>query len=193
MAKVSKRRTPRTAMPRGSSPTPTRASGAVLKIASPSRPTTPANSYTSKAVPVEFAGPVHRYESADLEILGIDHSGASYEGRIFFNNPKANAATPQTLDQGYAGSFHIFGHGGCFGDEGHCDIPSLRDTYDYRDASPLVPMKARVPVTAALKHYAKTNSEITVTVVPVVTAANDLCDIKNVFRFERMRFLTYNS
>lgn len=163
------------------------------RITSPVRSTTPANTYTSKPVSLEFAGPSHRFESADLEILGIDHSQASYEGRVFFNNRKADASTPKTLDQGYAGSFYIFGHGGCYGDVGHCEINKPLDGYDFRDSHPLRPTQARLPVTAALKQLAKSNSEVSITVVPVVSAANELCDTKNVFRFEQMRFLTYNA
>jgi len=166
---------------------------AELKITSPVRPSTPANSYTSKPVSLEFAGPNHRFESADLEILGIDHSQASYEGRVFFNNPKADASTPKTLAHGYAGSFYIFGHGGCFGDVGHCEINERLDAYDLRAANPLRPTLARVPVTAALKQFAKSHAEISITVVPVVSSATALCDTKNVFRFQQMRFLTYNA
>jgi hypothetical protein len=163
------------------------------RITSLFRPTTPANTYTSKPVSIEFADPSHRFTSADLEILGIDHSQSSYEGRVFFNNPKANADTPMTLDQGYAGSFYIFGHGGCFGNVGHCDINKPLDAYDHRSPSPLTPTLARVPVTDALKQYAKSTSKISITIVPVVSAANDLCDIKNVFHFDQMRFLSYNA
>ena len=163
------------------------------RFASPVRPRTPANTYTSKPVSIDFAGPDHRFTSADLEILGIDHSQASYEGRVYFNNPKADAGTPKTLAQGYAGSFYIFGHGGCFGDVGHCEINERLDAYDLRDPHPLRPTLARVPVTAALKQFAKSHAEISITIVPVVSAATELCDTKNVFRFERMRFLTYNA
>jgi len=47
-------------------------------------------------------------------------------------------------------------------------------------------------ITAALRQMAKSKQQITITVVPVVSAANELCDTKNVFRCQRMRFLTYN-
>jgi hypothetical protein len=172
---------------------PKRAAPAEPTITSPIRPTTPANTFTSKPVSIDFAGPTHRFEAANLEILDIDHSQASYEGRVFFNNPKANASTPKTLDHGYAGSFYIFGHGGCFGDVGHCEINEKLDSYDYRDSHPLQPTQARIPVTAALKQYAKTHSQISITIVPVVSAANKLCDTKNVFHFRQMRFLTYDA
>jgi hypothetical protein len=182
MAKKAKKR----AAASGRSSTPPK------RVGPPSRPKPGANTYTSKPVTIDFAGPSHRLSSADLEIIGIYHGEASYEGRIYFNNPKADARTPRTLEHGYAGAFHVFGHGGCFGDVGHCDISGHRDPFDLRDPHPLMPISKRVSVTDALKYYARSNRPITITVVPVISAANELCDTKNVFRFEQMRFLSYN-
>ena len=61
----------------------------------PKRGTRQAKTYTSKPVPIDFAGPEHRYVRSDLEIYGIYHGGPSYEGRIFLNNPKADQTTPR--------------------------------------------------------------------------------------------------
>jgi len=166
--------------------------GVPKRIGPPSRPKTPANTYTTKPVAIDFADSSHRMNGADLEISGIHHGEASYEGRIYFNNPKAEAGTPKTLEHGYAGSFYVFGHGGCFGDVGHCEINGSRDPFDLRDPHPLAPITKRVSVTEAVKYFARTSRPVTVTVVPVVSAANELCDTKNVFRFEQMRFLSYN-
>ncbi len=33
----------------------------------------------------------NKFNRADLNFYGVDHSGYSYEARIFFNNPKATA------------------------------------------------------------------------------------------------------
>ncbi len=159
----------------------------------PARAARPAKTFTSKPVGIEFAGPEHRFARADLEISGIFHGEASYEGRIFLNNPSADASTPRALENGYAGSFHIFGHGGCLGDPGHCEVNEhTREAYDFRPPHPLTPAKKRVTVTNALREVAKHSKEATVTIVPVVTAANELCDTENVFRCEDMRFVTYN-
>src|SRR6185436_18305022 len=54
---------------------------------------------------------------ADLVFYGVDHAGPSYEARVFINNPNADADTERVDEQGYAGSFSVFGHNGCFGDE----------------------------------------------------------------------------
>lgn len=162
-------------------------------IGPPIRPDTAGDIFTSPPVDIGFAGPEHRLARADLEIQGIYHGEASYEGRIFLNNPKADATTPKTIASGYAGSFNIFGHGGCIGDPGHCEInESNRDPFDVRSPHPLTPAKKRISVTAALKEIAKTTDRATVTIVPVVTAANALCDTKNVFRCEGLKFVSYN-
>jgi hypothetical protein len=162
-------------------------------LGAPRRGTKPAKIFTSPPVDIEFATPDHRYSRADLEIRGIYHGEASYEGRVFLNNPGATAQTGKTLSNGYAGSFHIFGHGGCLGDEGHCEVhEDHRDPYDFRNPHPLTPARKVVTVTTALREIAKTATTVTVTVVPVVSAANELCDEENVFRCEDMRFLTYN-
>lgn len=47
-------------------------------------------------------------------------------------------------------------------------------------------------VTTALREIAKSNKAVTITVVPVVTAVNELCDAENVFRCENIQFVTYN-
>jgi hypothetical protein len=159
----------------------------------PTRGKHPAKTYTSKPVPIDFAGPEHRYVRVDLEIYGIFHGEASYEGRIFFNNPEASESTPRTPENGYAGSFYIFGHGGCLGDPGHCEVNEHnREDYDFRAPHPLTPAKKKVTVTDRLREIAKSSKTATITVVPVVTATNELCDDDNVFRFENMRLVSYD-
>jgi hypothetical protein len=159
----------------------------------PTRGKHPAETYTSKPVPIGFAGPEHRYVRVDLEIYGIFHGEASYEGRIFFNNPEASESTPRTPEDGYAGSFYIFGHGGCLGDPGHCEVNEHnREDYDFRAPHPLTPAKKKVTVTERIREIAKTSKTVTITVVPVVTATNELCNNDDVFRFENMRFVSYD-
>src|SRR2546421_7304784 len=173
-----------------SSGTGTQPSGS---LSAPRRVTTPSKTFSSPPVPIDFAGPDHRFNRIDLEIHGIFHGEASYEGRIFFNNPNADRNTPRTAENGYAGSFHIFGHGGCLGDPGHCEVNEHgREPYDFRPPHPLTPAAKRVVVTDVLRELGRTTQEVTITVVPVVTAANELCDTDNVFRCENMRFISYN-
>jgi len=125
---------------------------------------------------------------ADLVFYGVDHSGPSYEARIFINAPDATADTPRD-DPRYAGSFCIFGHGGCFGDVGHCDVPTdPRDPFDLRPPHQLVPAAKTVIVTDAFKRLvARDDETMTVTVVAVVPGAGK----HDVLSFDTVRLLTY--
>ena len=76
--------------------------------------------FVANPLTVTLTAPGESYYRADLEFHGVDHSKASFEGRLFINNPDAGPDTP-TDDDELRGSFWIFGHGGCAGDEGHCE------------------------------------------------------------------------
>ena len=137
-------------------------------------------------------------ERADLIFYGVDHSGLSYEARIFLNRPEANAETQGSDEAGYAGSFHIFGHGGCFGDVGHCDVPSgPQPAHDLRLVHPLTPDTKTVVITEALKRVrAKGGDTFTVTVVAQVYDPGPLPlgrDLKEPLLFDRLTLLTYDS
>ncbi len=125
---------------------------------------------------------------ADLVFYDVDHSGASYEARIFINAPDADADTPRD-DPRYAGSFHIFGHGGCFGDVGHCDVPTgPRDPFDMRSPHQLVPASKTVVITDAFKRIVGPQDE-TMTVTVVAFAPGDTPN--DVLQFDAVRLLTY--
>ena len=62
------------------------------------------------------------FSRADLVFFGLEHGGPSVEVRIFFNAPDADESTPTTDEAGFVGLFSIFGHGGCFGDEGQLQV-----------------------------------------------------------------------
>ena len=124
---------------------------------------------------------------ADLVFYDVDHSGASYEARIFINSPDADADTPRDHPN-YAGSFHIFGHGGCYGDVGHCVVPTERDPFDLRPPHQLVPASKTVVITDAFKRIVGPQDEtMTVTVVALVPGDTP----NDVLQFETIRLLTY--
>ena len=124
---------------------------------------------------------------ADLVFYGVDHSGPSYEARIFLNAPDATVDTPRE-DPHYAGSFCIFGHGGCFGDVGHCDVPDEVDPFDLRPPHQLIPAAKTVIVTEAFARVVAPEDEtMTVTVVAIVPGASR----HDVLRFDTVRLLTY--
>ncbi|MGH4022790.1 MAG: hypothetical protein ACRDT0_26850 [Pseudonocardiaceae bacterium] len=114
----------------------------------------------------EGATPFNR---ADVVFTGVDHSGISYDVRLFLNNPDATASTPRTAEHGYAGRFTIFGHGGCYGDEGHCDVAVVpADPAGMRPPHPLTPQDTYVTITGALRRLLADNGTLqTVTLVPV--------------------------
>ncbi|MDQ6816113.1 MAG: hypothetical protein M3018_01735 [Actinomycetota bacterium] len=124
---------------------------------------------------------------ADLVFYGVDHSGPSFEARVFLNNPEADQSTPRDPDHGYAGSFHIFGHGGCFGEDGHCDVAAAtREPLDLRPAHQLTPATKSVIVTEALRRHAG-EASLRITVVGVASDQPDADPL----RFERLSLLTY--
>jgi hypothetical protein len=149
----------------------------------------PAMKVTSPEITIP--DPEREFSRADIEFEGIDHSGSSYEGRVFLNNPDADADTECLPENGYAGSFHIFGHGGCFGDEGHCDV-QMRDPYDPRPVHPLWSGRKVVIATDAIRQVAASGEPFTVTVVPVVTSATEKTkDDEDVLKFEMLSVVTY--
>jgi tyrosinase len=106
---------------------------------------------------------------ADLTFYGLDHSGPSYEVRVFFNRPDADADTPLTAEAGFAGRFTVFGHGGCFGEQGHCDVRPPVSVFDRRPPHQLVPAVRVLTVTEAIAGLIRDDAAtVTVTAVPVV-------------------------
>jgi hypothetical protein len=112
------------------------------------------------------------YSRADIEIEGLDHGGSSYEGRVYVNNPEANQDTEPSAGNGYAGSYYVFGHGGCYGDQGHCDVVP-RSPYDPRPPHGLTPTRKVVVATDAIRQAAAKKEPLTVTVVPVLMSTTD--------------------
>jgi hypothetical protein len=155
-------------------------------------------SYSSPIVAKRYVGPSvslkkldRAFYRADIEFHGVEHAEASYEARVYLNNLDADEKTDTTLAQGYAGAFHVFGHGGCFGDVGHCDIRDPRRPYDPRPSHPLTPAVKVVIASDAIRKALAAGDEVTVTVVPIVTGATEQCDLENVLKFERLRIVTY--
>ena len=99
---------------------------------------------------LELPSPEHTFKRADLLFYGLDHSGPSYEGQVFFDARSVGAEADST-HRAYVGSFFLFGHGGCFGDRGHCDIPTERDPFDLRPPHQLEPAVRILTVTDAVK------------------------------------------
>jgi tyrosinase len=144
---------------------------------------------TSPAIDLADIAP--EFSRADIEFEGLDHSGSTYEGRVFLNNADADEDTETTLDNGYAGSYYIFGHGGCFGDEGHCDVKP-RSVYDPRPPHALWPTRKTVVATEAVRKAIEAGEPMTITVVPVVLATTDMVpEDEELPKFELVSVITY--
>jgi hypothetical protein len=136
---------------------------------------------------LELPSPEHAYKRADLLFYGIDHSGPSYEAQVFMA-ARGIGGEPDRGHRAYVGSYFIFGHGGCFGDVGHCDIPARRDEFDLRPAHQLEPATRIVTVTDALTAMLQqglTEAKVTVVAHTEGRASND------VLSFSTIRLATY--
>lgn len=141
--------------------------------------------------PIEIPGAERAdFSRADIVFEKVDHSGESFTAHVFLNNPDADEHTPLDGDNGYAGSFGIFGHGGCAGDEGHCDLPEdQNDPEDQRLLHPLTPHTKVVRVTSALKQIP--GPTVQVTVVPVLPG-EDAPQREDVLFFESFDLTIYD-
>src|SRR3954453_376106 len=134
--------------------------------------------------PIELPDPEVPFVRADLVFYGIDHSGDSFEAQIFFSDRAGSGPD----DPAYAGTFYMFGHGGCFGDVGHCDIPQHIDRFDLRPPHQLLPATRVVTVTETVRHLVEAGEKA----VPVTVVARTAGERSNkVLQFEMVRLLSY--
>ena len=157
------------------------------------------------AEPITLAGlevPAHPeagvdFDHADLQFHQVDHSGHSYEVRVYLNNHDATEQTGREPGDGYAGSFYIFGHGGCYGEEGHCDPKRRGDhAFDLRLPHPLEPTMKSLEITDSLKRLRDGGaSQLDVTLVPI-TASGDVPaagPIHDKLKLESVSLVTYET
>lgn len=125
------------------------------------------------------------FERAYLELSGIDTKGATFVGRVFFNNPDANENTPTNAENGYVGSFSVFGHGGCIGQEGHCQArPGTRE-FDYRPKKVTDDGVAQVAITDGLRKVLQEGTDVSFQIVPVILSAPEGCDTQKPLKFKQ--------
>jgi hypothetical protein len=147
--------------------------------------------YKATSPPIDLDQVGKEFSRADIAFHGLDHSGSSYEGRVFVNNADADEHTEPTLENGYAGSYYIFGHGGCYGDEGHCDVQP-RDPYDPRPPHDLWPTRKDVIATDAIRQAVSAGPTMTITVVPVGVQSTDRCpEDEQLPKFEMVSVISY--
>jgi tyrosinase len=146
-------------------------------------------------MPFPGEGETAAFTRADVVFTGVDHSGPSFEVRLFLNNVRADAGTARAPDAGYAGRFHVFGHGGCYGDMGHCDVPApSSDPTDIRPQHALTPLDTYVTITDALRRVIENDGQLkTLTLVPisVMPTRKDRHPAPELFHFADVSLETY--
>ena len=149
--------------------------------------------FVSNPVTVTLTAPDEPITRADLEFHGVDHSKASFEGRLFINNPDAGPGTP-TNHESYVGSFWMFGHGGCAGDEGHCEPPAERRAFDFRAEYQLTRVQAGHG-DAETDGARRPGQSCSVRIVPYVRPENaeplPATLVTDLLQFDQVELLTY--
>lgn len=152
---------------------------------------TPGEIVVTRREQTSSAVPAGDFSTAHFEVGGIRHSGSSYEGLLYLNNPGASLDTGRDAAAGYVGSFNVFGHGGCFGAEGHCDAPHERRRFDNRPLARTIRMKKRVDITHVLRRAAETADELQFTIVARVTDGTPGLDPEGVLDVKRLSIVAY--
>lgn len=141
--------------------------------------------FTSK--PIDLPPADRPFERADLIFYGLDHSQASFEGQVFLA-PRGVGREADESHRAYVGSIFIFGHGGCFGDVGHCDVPGERDPFDLRPPHQLEPAVRVLTVTDAVRALLEREAETAKVTVNARTPGRDPADL---LAFDTVRLATY--
>ena len=156
-----------------------------IKIHKKLRKTGP-RTYCSKPIQIDIARLEVPFHRADIVIRNMDGSGISYEGKVFLNNPNANQETVLSLENGYVGSYHIFGYGALFPG----DIHKERSRYDHRPSqSPLIEYK-RIVVTDALRVLGQNTNAFVITIVPVLPGHESDVLEGDIIKFEKIGIIT---
>ena len=137
--------------------------------------------------PLELPDPSRPISRIDLVLYEVDHSGDSYEGRVFIGAKKAGAGA-DTGHPSYAGSFYVFGHGRCQGEAGHCDVPLERDPFDLRLPHHLEPHTVILTVTEQVVALIGAGTAA----APVTVSAHDPDgEPLEALAFSKLRLITY--
>lgn len=141
-----------------------------------------------RSKPLELPDPEHEFDRVDLVFYDVDHSSTTYEARIFIGAPRKLQRDAGPEHTAYAGSFYVFGHDRCYGEEGHCRVPEERDPFDFRLPHHLEPEPEIVTVTDAVKRLAEGGKRKAA--VDVIACGPDGTLVK-ALQFAHLRLLTY--
>jgi hypothetical protein len=109
------------------------------------------------------------FRRADLEIYRINHFRPSFTTHVYLNAPDTDDL--EVTHESYAGSFSIFGHQRCVGDDGHCEIHDHIRRFDDRPSHPLTRAFKRVVITEPLRRALQGGEgQLTITLLVVAPA-----------------------
>ena len=146
-----------------------------------------AQRWTSEALafPRDPAAPFKR---VDLEFEEVEHDGHSFTALVYLNNPGASARTGRDASKGFAAGFSVFGHGLCWGEQGHCDVRRApASAFDRRPEHRLTPQNVTLDVTETVQQL----GEIDQLQVTVIARAPEDDRARNLLRFRALTLVTY--
>jgi len=130
------------------------------------------------------------YSRADLYFQGIDHRGDSFIAFIYLDNPDVSEDAGRSEDARFAGEFTVFGHGRCWGDEGHCSVTPAISPFDASPPPQLARIDVTVTITDALQAHDSEQPTITVLAFPLTAEEGKEPD-EQPLDFERLSLVTY--
>ena len=132
------------------------------------------------------------FDSAILEFHNVGHPlEGTREIRVFINQADANAETETEGNDHYAGSRILLGKTMCFGEDGHCDIPTDRQKFDVRVRPPMKPIKIYMNITRTMQISNVVQAEPGRTVVTLVVVDKDANPLPvNAVRMDGFSFVT---
>lgn len=126
----------------------------------------PIGRFLSKPITVSAA--VKAFAKAEVRLHWVPQLARSCFIRVFLNQPGANASTPIHDNPHFAGYLAVFGHGGCYGGPGHCDLPAARARdFDLRPRSHNTPRNHRIDITASAKELLKKSDSLQITLLVI--------------------------
>ena len=120
------------------------------------------------STPIKIDEKIKAFRKAEIRLHWVPQLMRSCFIRAFLNQPGADAATPVHDNPNFAGYLAVFGHGGCYGGPGHCDLPPAQSRdYDRRPRSHNTPRNHRIDVTQCARRLLETADSLQITLLVI--------------------------
>jgi tyrosinase len=120
------------------------------------------------STPIRVDEKIKAFRKAEIRLHSVPQLMRSCFIRAFLNQPDADAATPVHDNPHFAGYLAVFGHGGCYGGPGHCDLPPAQSRdYDRRPRSHNTPRNHRIDVTQCARRLLETADSLQITLLVI--------------------------